>query len=99
MLYELIFPIGLMMTGQVGTILVPLLGWKSLFLLGGLPGLVVAYLLYHLPESPRWLIAKGRYEEARGLLPAQRQVPRARVISQNRFRNRSWHSPNFVGIA
>ncbi len=68
MLYELIFPIGLMMTGQVGTILVPLLGWKSLFLLGGLPGLVVAYLLYHLPESPRWLIAKGRYEEAERII-------------------------------
>jgi putative MFS transporter len=68
MLYELIFPIGLMMTGQVGTILVPILGWKSLFLLGGIPGLVVAYLLYHLPESPRWLIAKGRYEEAERII-------------------------------
>ncbi|KAB2784180.1 MFS transporter [Brucella anthropi] len=68
MLYEMIFPIGLMMTGQVGTILVPLLGWKSLFLLGGIPGLVVAYLLYRLPESPRWLISKGRYDEAEKII-------------------------------
>lgn len=70
MLYELIFPIGLMMTGQIGTILVPLLGWKSLFLLGGIPGLLVAYLLYRLPESPRWLIAKERYDEAEVIIEA-----------------------------
>lgn len=64
MLYELIFPIGLMVTGQVGTLIVPVFGWKSLFLLGGIPGLLIAYLLYRLPESPRWLIGQGRLDEA-----------------------------------
>lgn len=70
MLYELIFPVGLMMTGQLGTILVPMLGWKSLFLLGGVPGLLIAYLLYRLPESPRWLIGRGRYDEAEKIIEA-----------------------------
>ncbi len=64
LLYELIFPIGLMATGQVGTILVPWLGWQSMFLIGGIPGLIVAYLLTRLPESPRWLISHGRLAEA-----------------------------------
>lgn len=64
LLYELIFPIGLMMTGQIGAVLVPTLGWQIMFLIGGVPGLIVTALLLRLPESPRWLISKGRVAEA-----------------------------------
>jgi putative MFS transporter len=64
LLYELIFPIGLMMTGQLGALLVPTLGWQVMFLIGGIPGLLVTALLLRLPESPRWLISKGRLAEA-----------------------------------
>ncbi len=64
MLYELIFPIGLMMTGQIGAVLVPMFGWRVMFLIGGIPGLVIAFLLLRLPESPRWLISHGRLAEA-----------------------------------
>jgi putative MFS transporter len=64
MLYELIFPIGLMAAGQLGAWLVPTIGWQSLFWIGAVPGLVVAALVRRLPESPRWLIAKGRLKEA-----------------------------------
>ena len=60
MLYEMIFPVGLMATGQIGALLVPALGWRIMFLLGGIPGLFITLLLLRLPESPRWLIAKGR---------------------------------------
>jgi putative MFS transporter len=68
LLYEMIFPIGLMVTGQVGAVLVPLLGWKTMFLIGGLPGLIIALLLLRLPESPRWLIGKGRLNEAEAVV-------------------------------
>jgi MFS transporter, putative metabolite:H+ symporter len=64
LLYEMIFPVGLMAAGQIGTWLVPLLGWKIMFLIGGLPGLIVCVLLTRLPESPRWLISRGRLSEA-----------------------------------
>lgn len=64
LLYEMIFPIGLMMTGQVAALVVPVLGWKIMFLIAGIPGLIVTLLLLRLPKSPRWLIARGRIAEA-----------------------------------
>lgn len=64
LLYELLFPIGLMMTGQIGALLVPAFGWQVMFLIGGVPGLIIAGLLLRLPESPRWLLSKGRLAEA-----------------------------------
>jgi putative MFS transporter len=64
LLYEMIFPVGLMATGQIGALLVPRLGWEVMFLIGGIPGLLIAGLLLRLPESPRWLISKGRLAEA-----------------------------------
>src|SRR6266851_1480308 len=68
LLYEMIFPVGLMVTGQIGALLVPALGWPIMFLLGGIPGLFITWLLLRLPESPRWLIAKGRLAQAEAII-------------------------------
>ncbi len=68
MLYEMIFPVGLMVTGQIGAFVVPMLGWQVMFLIGGIPGLVITGLLLRLRESPRWLIGKGRMEEAETII-------------------------------
>lgn len=64
LLYELIFPVGLMATGQLGAWLVPLLGWQAIFWIGAVPGLLITLLVARLPESPRWLISNGRLTEA-----------------------------------
>jgi putative MFS transporter len=63
-LYELIFPLGLMAAAQVGAYLVPRHGWEVLFLVGGIPGLLVLMFMVRLPESPRWLASKARWDEA-----------------------------------
>ena len=68
LLYEMIFPLGLMATGQIGAWLVPAFGWKTIFLLGGIPGLLITILVARLPESPRWLIAKGRLRAAEAIV-------------------------------
>ncbi|KIK94971.1 hypothetical protein PAXRUDRAFT_11736 [Paxillus rubicundulus Ve08.2h10] len=40
------------------------LNWRLMLGSAGIPGLVVCLLVLFAPESPRWLISKGRYEEA-----------------------------------
>jgi putative MFS transporter len=64
LLYEIIFPVGLMAAGQAGAWLVPAWGWQAIFLVGGVPCVLVTVLLARLPESPRWLISRGRLAEA-----------------------------------
>jgi MFS transporter, SP family, arabinose:H+ symporter len=39
--------------------------WRLILGLGGVPALVAVALRSHMPESPRWLMLHGRYEETR----------------------------------
>jgi len=64
LLYEVIFPIGLMFAGMAGFFLVPIYGWKAMFLVGLVPSVLTLPLRWFMPESPRWLASKGRIDEA-----------------------------------
>jgi putative MFS transporter len=66
--YELIFPLGFLAAGILGAQLVPIYGWQALFVLGTIPGFIITFLLLKLPESPRWLIGKGRLKEAEAII-------------------------------
>jgi MFS family permease len=45
-------------------VLGPELGWRAGFLLGAVLALAILLVRRHVPESPRWLLAHGRAEEA-----------------------------------
>ena len=64
LLYEVIFPIGLVFAGMVGFFLVPVYGWKAMFIIGLIPSVLTIPLRWFMPESPRWLASKGRVTEA-----------------------------------
>jgi len=42
--------------------------WRIPFFIGGLPLLLVFFLIKWIPESPRWSLGKGRVEEVRALV-------------------------------
>ncbi len=64
LLFELIFPVGLVAAAVLGRWIVPHFGWQYLFFLGGIPALLALFMMRNLPESPRWLAARGRDEDA-----------------------------------
>jgi putative MFS transporter len=59
---------GLPVALLVAYLVVPAFGWRAMFVLGGVGALIVWYLRKSLPESPRWLEAVGRNDEAEALM-------------------------------
>jgi len=64
LLYELLFVIGLLFSGVVGYELVPIYGWKAMFMVGVVPVFLTIPLRFTLPESPRWLVGHGKLQKA-----------------------------------
>jgi putative MFS transporter len=64
LLFELVFPVGLVAAAILGKWIVPNLGWQYLFFVGGIPALFALFMMRNLPESPRWLASRGRAGEA-----------------------------------
>src|ERR1700676_1034122 len=58
-------PAGAILAGFVSWQLLPLVGWRGLFLVGLVPLVLVLMIRYWVPESPRWLMRMGRMEDAR----------------------------------
>jgi MFS transporter, putative metabolite:H+ symporter len=61
---------GLPITALLGYLIIPTYGWRVMFAIAGVGALIVWYLRKGLPESPRWLEARGRADEAEALLQA-----------------------------
>lgn len=55
---------GLFFVTFTSWIIIPIAGWRSMFVIAGIGAIVVYLARKHLPESPRWLSRKGRYDEA-----------------------------------
>lgn len=64
LVYQVVFIAGQVCAGVLGRLMVPSLGWQSMFLVGALPALLTLVLRRTLPESPRWLARRGRFAQA-----------------------------------
>lgn len=73
-LLESFWAYGTLAAGLIAIIAVPVIGWRGAFVIGAVPALYVAYLRRALPESPRYLAAQGRPNEADAVV---RSVERA----------------------
>lgn len=68
LLYELVFPAGLTVGAVVAAWVVPALGWRCMFALAAVPGLLCYLVQRAVPESPRWLVEHGRPVEAESVM-------------------------------
>jgi putative MFS transporter len=54
----------------LGYLIIPSIGWRAMFAIVGVGAMIVWVLRKKMPESPRWLESKGRYDEAEAILRA-----------------------------
>ena len=61
-------PFGSLMAALLAILLLAGIGWRGMFWIGALPIVTLLPLaFFKMPESPSWLLARGRVEEARAL--------------------------------
>ena len=89
-------------------------GWRSMFWTGFIPAAVLMVGMFFVPESPRWLISKGRETEALAVLHRLREPEQAllelsqtkQIIENEKHNKGDWRMlfskrlriPLFIGI-
>lgn len=56
--------VGWVLAGLIATYLIPRVGWRACYLVGGVPFIYSIFLHFRMKESVYWLANKGRNEEA-----------------------------------
>jgi MFS transporter, putative metabolite:H+ symporter len=72
-------PAGGLLAGLLGAFVAPHIGWRGMVALGLIPALLCLYIRYFVPESPHWLLRRGRVEEARKSLAWALQLDPAKI--------------------
>ena len=79
-LLESFWGLGWIAAACIASFFIPVYGWRMAFLIGALPALYVCLIRLHMPESVRYLLTRGRVDEARQIvlsLEKQLHVPSA----------------------
>jgi MFS transporter, putative metabolite:H+ symporter len=67
-LLESFWAYGWILAALIGYFVIPHFGWRVAFLIGAVPALYVLVLRRGIPESPRFLAARGRQDEAEAVM-------------------------------
>ena len=68
LLYQSLYALGIVACGAAASWIIPAFGWKWLFVAGALPAVVALPLGRIMPESPRWLASRQRFDQADAVL-------------------------------
>ncbi|MEM4090351.1 MAG: MFS transporter [Thermoplasmatales archaeon] len=58
-------PVGTLLSSLSSAYLEPIIGFRGLLYEGGIPLILIPIMIFFMYESPRWLIMKGRVEDAK----------------------------------
>lgn len=67
-LLESFWGVGWLVAALISYLIIPQFGWKIAFIIGALPALYVFLIRLHMPESIRYLISRGKIEQARQII-------------------------------
>jgi putative MFS transporter len=74
---------GLFASSLMSLIVIPTIGWRWMFVIVGVGALVIWYVRRAIPESPRWLEAKGRLAEAERVMSSiEKEIADTSVIPE-----------------
>jgi MFS transporter, putative metabolite:H+ symporter len=74
-LVTVFIPLGVMIASSFAAFTTATIGWRGLFLIGVLPALFTLVVRAWVPESPHWLLAQGRRQDARKSIAWALRVP------------------------
>jgi putative MFS transporter len=60
------FPTGLALAAAISWFVMPVYGWRSVFVIGVAPALLLFFVSVVMPESVRYLLSRGRVAQAEG---------------------------------
>lgn len=66
--FQLMITIGILVSYLIDMMLEPLGAWRWMLALGAVPAIVTLGGIWFAPESPRWLVMRGRHEEAEAVI-------------------------------
>lgn len=93
-------PLGGMLAGLFASSVLPMYGWRGLFLIGGsFPIVLAAVLLFTLPESPRFLVRHAeRWDELVRLLARMSRPSAAGATFSDRAEQKAEQSKGFPAL-
>lgn len=106
LLYEVMFLLGLVGAGLIGYLLVPVYGWRAMFVVGLVPSSFMMVFSWFMKESPRWLASKGRFEQADAIvrrlensaIKHGQELPEPKIVPQTVTSNKASWRDLFGGI-
>ncbi|MGA2991704.1 MAG: MFS transporter [Candidatus Korobacteraceae bacterium] len=63
--------LGILIAAILSSLLLPIIGWRGLAAIGAAPAVLATAVIFLMPESPRWLLARDRFVEARAAVALQ----------------------------
>ena len=103
-LLESFWGLGWLVAACIAYLLIPVFGWQAAFFIGALPALYVFLLRLHMPESIRYLLAKGRVDEAKAIvrdIERQLRLPERPFLDQlapHRVQAEQVETPGFSAL-
>jgi putative MFS transporter len=86
--------VGTLLAALITATLLGLLGWRGVAAIGIVPAVMGVLFMALLPESVRWLVAKGRFSEARATVALMLNLPLDQVpLPAARPATHTGHSP------